>query len=55
MEKILINTYRAFIVISTAFLLWGALSWIDVVSDNNTPNPQHSDLNMFVMFCGEEK
>lgn len=37
-----------------AFFAWGILSWVDVISDNNTPNPQHSDLNMFVVFCEEK-
>ena len=32
-------------------LLWIALSWADIVADNNYPNPQHSEYNFFtVMF-----
>lgn len=41
-------------VILVAFLAWGIFSWADIISDNNEPNPQHSDLNMFVLFYGEE-
>lgn len=34
-----------------ALLLWIALSWADIVADNNYPNPQHSEYNFFtVMF-----
>jgi hypothetical protein len=40
-------------VLLIAFFAWGILSWIDIISDNNEHNPQHSDLNMFVVFCGE--
>lgn len=42
-------------VLLIAFMAWGVLSWIDVISDNNEHNPQHSDLNMFVVFCREEE
>lgn len=32
-----------------AFLLWGILSWADIVADNCEPNPQHSKYNLFVL------
>jgi hypothetical protein len=32
-----------------AFLVWIAASYIDVVSDNITAAPQHSNLNAFVL------
>lgn len=32
-----------------AFLVWIAASYIDVVSDNITAEPQHSNLNAFVL------
>lgn len=35
--------------ICALFLLWAFFSWVDVVSDNCSPNPQHSDLNLFVL------
>lgn len=41
--------------ISTLFLLWFLFSWIDVVDDNCSPNPQHSDLNLFVMMTEAAK
>ena len=35
--------------IAAAFLVWIAASYIDVVSDNITEQPQHSNLNAFVL------
>ena len=32
------------------FLLWFAFSWFDVITDNMSENPQHSQYNAFVMF-----
>ena len=34
---------------SVLFLLWGFLSWCDIVADNTSGNPHHSEYNMFVM------
>ena len=42
-------------VIMIAVMAWMFFSWVDVVSDNNTAEPQHSDLNCFVMFTEEDK
>ena len=41
--------------ISTLLLLWFFFSWVDVVSDNCSPNPQHSDMNLFVMMTESTK
>lgn len=41
--------------ICALFLLWFLFSWIDVVSDNCSSNPQHSDLNLFVMMTESTK
>ena len=41
--------------ICALFLLWAFFSWMDVVSDNCSPNPQHSDLNLFVMMTESTK
>lgn len=30
-------------------LIWMLVSWADIVADNNYPNPQHSEYNMFVL------
>lgn len=35
--------------ISAVFLLWFALSWFDVITDNLTKNPKHSKYNAFVV------
>lgn len=42
----LLNTVS---IISIAFLIWLGASWLDVIADNTRPDPQHSDLNIFVM------
>ena len=36
-------------------MLWAFFSWVDVVSDNCSPNPQHSDLNLFVLMTESAK
>lgn len=41
--------------ICALFLLWAFISWVDVVDDNCSPNPQHSDLNLFVMMTESTK
>lgn len=43
--------------LAAAFLVWIAASYIDVISDNITEHPQHSDLNAFVLLLDymEEK
>lgn len=41
--------------ICALFLLWVFFSWVDVVSDNCSPNPQHSDLNLFVLITESTK
>lgn len=41
--------------ICALFLLWAFFSWVDVVSDNCSPNPQHSDLNLFVLMAESAK
>ena len=44
-----------FTSICALFLLWFLYSWIDVVDDNCSPNPQHSDLNLFVLMTESVK
>lgn len=34
-------------IIAIALAAWFLFSWADVISDNNSGNPQHSDLNFF--------
>mgnify|MGYP006978909893 FL=1 len=31
------------------FMVWLLLSWVDIVADNSTPNPHHSEYNAFVL------
>lgn len=35
--------------ILVAFFLWVGVSWVDVITDNNKPNPNHSNYNFFVV------
>lgn len=35
--------------LAAAFMLWFLLSYIDIVSDNLTENPKHSDLNALIL------
>jgi hypothetical protein len=42
-------------VIMIILFAWFFLSWVDVISDNNEHNPQHSDLNLFVILCEEDE
>ena len=48
----ILNTITIVIAILFAWLFF---SWVDVVSDNNEHNPEHSDLNLFTMFCEEDE
>lgn len=44
------NKLSSFIgILSALFVLWFALSWLDVVTDNLKENPQHSKYNAFVV------
>lgn len=43
------NLSNIFTAIMCAFLLWLGVSWIDVVSDNLSTDPQHSNINAFVL------
>lgn len=38
---------KILVIIEIIIFLWIALSYIDVVADNNTSNPQHSEYNFF--------
>ena len=47
---------RTLCVINAVFLLWMFASWVDIVWDNTSENPVHSEYNMFVMaFPGDEE
>ena len=37
-----------------ALCIWIGVSFVDIVADNNTKNPQHSDWNIFVMMTEEK-
>lgn len=46
---------KALLIVSCMLILWGFLSWCDIVADNCSPNPQHSEYNLFVIACGWEE
>ena len=41
---------RIFCGIAAAFFLWIVASYIDIVSDNLTDSPKHSDYNAIILF-----
>jgi hypothetical protein len=45
-KKIIANIPALIIAV---LLAWIALSWVDVVTDNNTTSPTHSNVNFFSM------
>lgn len=45
--KITTAVWLSFCVLLTA---WLAVSYLDIISDNITPDPQHSNINAFVLF-----
>lgn len=45
----------ALLGICVAFLAWLFLSWLDIVADNNDPNPHHNPYNAFVLMTKQEK
>jgi hypothetical protein len=51
-KKLIANTAALIIAV---LLLWIAFSYIDIVSDNNSVAPAHSNLNAFVLLGGEKK
>ena len=38
-------------IVSAAFILWLLLSWFDVITDNMSNHPQHSEYNAFVILA----
>ena len=42
-------------VLVVAVCLWMLLSFVDIVADNKSENPQHSDLNFFVLISKDEE
>lgn len=46
---------KAITVICALFILWAFVSWIDVVWDNCSPNPQHASWNLFVLMTKDEQ
>ena len=40
---------RVVVALSVVFMLWLFASWVDIIADNTSPNPVHSEYNAFVM------
>lgn len=41
--------------ICVAFLTWLFWSWMDIITDNNDPNPHHSKYSAFVIMTKQEE
>jgi len=41
------------LVAITLYAAWFAASWIDIVADNDSANPQHSEYNLFVLMAND--
>ena len=50
MKKMIMNVITIACVV---MLGWFAWSFIDIVSDNKMPNPNHADTNAFVVLVNE--
>lgn len=46
MKKMIMNVITIACVVMIGWFAW---SFIDIVSDNSLPNPQHADTNAFVV------
>jgi hypothetical protein len=42
-------------IVSIIFIAWLAFSFIDIVSDNNSREPQHADVNAFVLITKDRE
>ena len=42
-------------IASIIFITWLAFSFIDIVSDNNSKEPQHADINAFVLITKDRE
>ena len=43
-----------YLAVAILVAVWGFASWIDIVADNNMPNPVHSEYNLFVLLFDRE-
>ena len=43
-----------YLTIALTFAAWGLVSWVDIVADNNMPNPTHHEYNLFVLLLDRE-
>lgn len=46
---------RIWCLLNVLFILWIAASWVDIVWDNCSPNPVHSEYNAFVILVEHTK
>ena len=46
---------KVFTVISIIFLLWCAISTVEVISKNTKPNPQYSSINLWSLLVADNK
>ena len=43
------------IAIILLFVVWAIISYIDIISDNYYPNPEHSKYNLFTIITEDYK
>lgn len=51
--KAILKSILTFVL--SALLVWFTWSVIDVINDNNNPNPTHSENNLIVLIFGENE
>lgn len=54
-KKIYRRAIIAYCILSVMFGAWVIGSYIDIIADNHSPNPQHSEYNLFVMMVEKNK
>jgi hypothetical protein len=54
-KKIYRRAIIVYFILNIMFGAWAIGSYIDIVVDNHTPNPQHSEYNLFVMMTEANK
>jgi hypothetical protein len=52
--KILGYIYSALLALLAIVACWAVISWVDIIADNNYPNPVHHEYNFFTVVFGDE-
>lgn len=49
MDKMKKNLGNMLVTAGIVMMVWLAVSWVDIIADNDRPNPTHSKYNAFVL------